>query len=124
MPNITSSQIRAARALLRWRAEDLANKAKLGVATIRRAETREDGHGMTEANEAAVVLAFQNAGIVFIDANSDSYRDGYNVGYDDGKKGADYDPSSRTGDLRGEGVGVRLREAPRPNNIPILPGLE
>jgi hypothetical protein len=118
MPNITSSQIRAARALLRWRAEDLANKAKLGVATIRRAETREEGHGMTEANEAAVILAFQNAGIVFIEANSDSYREGYDVGYDDGRKRADYDPSSRTGDVRGEG------EAPRPVNIPILPGLE
>jgi hypothetical protein len=31
---LTSDQIRAARALLRWRAEDLARASSVGVATI------------------------------------------------------------------------------------------
>jgi len=35
---LTSGQIRAARAFLRWRAEDLARESAVGVATIRRAE--------------------------------------------------------------------------------------
>jgi transcriptional regulator with XRE-family HTH domain len=35
---ITSDQIRAARALLKWSAEDLANKAGVGIATVRRFE--------------------------------------------------------------------------------------
>jgi transcriptional regulator with XRE-family HTH domain len=35
---ITSDQIRAARALLKWSAEDLANEAKVGIATVRRFE--------------------------------------------------------------------------------------
>ncbi len=35
---ITSDQIRAARALLRWSAEDLANEAGVGIATVRRFE--------------------------------------------------------------------------------------
>ena len=35
---ITSDQIRAARALLKWSAEDLAKEAGVGIATIRRFE--------------------------------------------------------------------------------------
>jgi transcriptional regulator with XRE-family HTH domain len=35
---ITSDQIRAARALLKWSAEDLANVAGVGIATVRRFE--------------------------------------------------------------------------------------
>ena len=35
---ITSDQIRAARALLKWSAEDLAKKAGVGIATVRRFE--------------------------------------------------------------------------------------
>src|SRR5262249_25078701 len=38
---LSSAQIRAARALLRWSAEDLAREAALGVNTIRRAELAE-----------------------------------------------------------------------------------
>ena len=35
---ITSDQIRAARALLKWSAKDLANEARVGIATVRRFE--------------------------------------------------------------------------------------
>ena len=35
---ITSDQIRAARALLKWSAEDLAKEAGVGIATVRRFE--------------------------------------------------------------------------------------
>ena len=35
---LTSAQIRAARGLLRWSAQDLAEASALGVNTIRRAE--------------------------------------------------------------------------------------
>ena len=35
---ITSDQIRAARALLQWSAEDLAKEAGVGIATVRRFE--------------------------------------------------------------------------------------
>ena len=36
---LTSAQIRAARALIRWTAEDLARHSTVGVTTIRRAES-------------------------------------------------------------------------------------
>ena len=47
---ITGAQLRAARALLRWSADDLAEKSMIGVATIRRAEGREGPLGVTAAN--------------------------------------------------------------------------
>jgi hypothetical protein len=66
---LTSGQIRAARALLRWRAEDLAQASAIGVATIRRAELSGDETTMTAANDLAVRRALEAAGIEFIDEN-------------------------------------------------------
>jgi hypothetical protein len=67
--SLRSSQIRAARALLRWRAQDLARESAVGVATIRRAELAEDETSMTTANDAAVRQALETAGVEFIDEN-------------------------------------------------------
>jgi len=66
---ITSDQIRAGRALIRWSAADLAREAKLGLATIRRAEVAEGATSMTVANELAVRRALEVAGVEFIDEN-------------------------------------------------------
>jgi hypothetical protein len=66
---LTSGQIRAARAFLRWRAEDLASESAVGVATIRRAELAEDQTSMTAANDMAVRRALEAAGVEFIDEN-------------------------------------------------------
>ena len=61
--------MRAARALLRWSALDLAKASKVGVATIRRAEVVEGEVPVTRANEAAIRRALETAGIDFIDDN-------------------------------------------------------
>ncbi len=66
---LTSAQIRAARALIRWSAEELARKTALSVATIRRAELTEDQTSMTAANDSAVRRALEAAGVEFIDGN-------------------------------------------------------
>jgi len=66
---LTSAQIRAARALLRWSAEDLARQSSIGVTTIRRAELTEDQTSMTTANDLAVRHALEGAGVEFIDEN-------------------------------------------------------
>jgi hypothetical protein len=66
---LTSAQIRAARSLIRWRAEDLARHSAVGVATIRRAELAEDETSMTMANDLAVRRALESAGVEFIDEN-------------------------------------------------------
>jgi hypothetical protein len=66
---LTSPQIRAARGLLRWSAEDLAREAALGLATIRRAEGAKNETSMTIANDLAVRRALETAGVEFIDEN-------------------------------------------------------
>jgi hypothetical protein len=68
-PPLTSGQIRAARSLLRWTADDLAAASALSVATIRRAELKEIETALTTANDLAIRRAFEAAGIEFIDEN-------------------------------------------------------
>ncbi|MDQ0447818.1 transcriptional regulator [Methylobacterium aerolatum] len=63
---LTGAQIRAARALNRWSAEDLAKAAKLGTATIKRAEAQDGPVTSTQANVAAIIRAFRDIGIDFI----------------------------------------------------------
>jgi transcriptional regulator with XRE-family HTH domain len=61
------AQLRAARALLGWRQEDVARAAKISVATIRRIESQE---GLLTGYVSTVVkiqTAFEQAGIEFID---------------------------------------------------------
>jgi proteasome assembly chaperone (PAC2) family protein len=70
MPNpLTSAQLRAARALVRWSAEDLARHSAIGVTTIRRAELTENETSLTAANNQALRRALESAGVEFIDAN-------------------------------------------------------
>jgi hypothetical protein len=66
---LTSAQIRAARALVRWRAQDLARESSVGVATIRRAELVDSETSMTTANDLALRRALESAGVEFIDEN-------------------------------------------------------
>jgi ribosome-binding protein aMBF1 (putative translation factor) len=66
---LSSAQIRAARALLRWSAADLAREAALGANTIRRAEVAEKETSLTAANELAIRRALETGGVEFIDEN-------------------------------------------------------
>jgi hypothetical protein len=66
---ISSAQMRAARALLRWTALDLAAASKVGVATIRRVEVVDGEIPVTAANESAIRRALESAGIEFIEEN-------------------------------------------------------
>jgi transcriptional regulator with XRE-family HTH domain len=66
---LTSAQLRAARALLRWSAEDLARASAVSVTTIRRAELAENETSMTVPNDLAARRALEAAGVEFIDEN-------------------------------------------------------
>ena len=66
---LTSAQIRAARALIRWTAEDLARQSASALRTIRRAELADGETSMTAANDLAVRRALEAAGVEFIDEN-------------------------------------------------------
>jgi hypothetical protein len=71
---ISSAQLRAARALLRWSALDLANASKVGVATIRRAEVAEGEIPITLANDAALRQALEAAGVEFTNGERPGVR--------------------------------------------------
>jgi len=66
---LTSAQMRAGRALIRWSAEDLARVSAVSVTTIRRAELTEEETSMTTANDLAIRRALEVGGIEFIDEN-------------------------------------------------------
>ncbi len=63
---ISTGQVRAARALLRWTAEDLANAAEVGVATIRRMEVLDGVPAGNVKTLIAIQQALEDAGIEFI----------------------------------------------------------
>lgn len=68
-PPLQGAQIRAARALLRWSAEELAQVSALGANTVRRAEVTEGTTSLTAANDRAIRRALEDAGVEFIDEN-------------------------------------------------------
>ena len=63
---ITSDQIRAARALLKWTGKDLAQKSGVGFSTLMRLETSEGVPASHAKTIEAIRLTFENAGIEFI----------------------------------------------------------
>ena len=66
---ITSEQVRAARALLRWEPQDLADAAKLPASTVARLEAT-PGPLAAEPNLIETLrAAFEAGGVVFIDDN-------------------------------------------------------
>ncbi len=70
------AQCRAARALLAWTAQDLADRAEIGVATIRRYET---GSTIAASSLDAIEHALTKAGVTFITAGSASATGGEGV---------------------------------------------
>ncbi len=63
---ISSAQLRAGRALLRWSASDLSRESGVGTATIQRMEVME---GIPKGNVKTLVSlkeALETAGVVFV----------------------------------------------------------
>jgi len=69
---ISSAQIRAARALLRWSALDLAEKSKVGVATIRRIELADGVPSSNVRTLNALLKALELAGVEFVGTPEDA----------------------------------------------------
>jgi transcriptional regulator with XRE-family HTH domain len=64
---VTPAQCRAARGLLDWSQQDLADKARIGVVTVRQLEA--GIHEPRRATLDVVRRCFEAAGIEFIDEN-------------------------------------------------------
>ncbi len=68
---ITSEQIRAARALLRWSAQDLADKSGIGFRTVQRFESESGIPASRTSNLIAIRRVLEEAGVIFIDQNEE-----------------------------------------------------
>jgi hypothetical protein len=75
---ISTGQVRAARAMLRWRAQDLADASGVGVATIRRMEVLDGVPSGQIRSLAAIQSALEAAGVEFIGTADD--RPGVRLG--------------------------------------------
>src|SRR3954468_11483484 len=64
---ITGSQLRAARALLRWNQDDLACNSRVASVTIVGAEVEDGPISVTAADARALRTALEKAGVAFID---------------------------------------------------------
>ncbi|WP_082898221.1 helix-turn-helix domain-containing protein [Sphingomonas sanguinis] len=62
---ITARQSRAARALLNWTQETLADKARISLTALKRLES-ENGYEVYESTRDQVRRTFEAAGIVFL----------------------------------------------------------
>ncbi len=69
---ITSGQIRAARALLKWSATDLSQKSQVGTATIQRMEVMEGVPSGNVRTLSAIQVALEKAGVEFIGSPEDA----------------------------------------------------
>ena len=68
---ITSVQIRAARAMIRWSAADLASAAGIGSATIKRMEVMEGVPSGNVKTLLALKAALEAAGVEFVGTPED-----------------------------------------------------
>ena len=66
---LTKEQSLAARALLRWRQKDVANRTDIGERSIRRFET---GRPVDKKSLRLMRKIYEEAGIVFVDPTHDS----------------------------------------------------
>ncbi len=64
---IEPGQIRAARALLGWRQEDLSKAAGIGIATVRRIESADSSATSYVSTLSRIQESLEAAGILFID---------------------------------------------------------
>lgn len=76
---ITGDQMRAARALLRWSAKDLAEKSGVSLPTIQRMEAASGTPSALAPNLEAVRRAIEAAGVVLIPAGEASPGGGAGV---------------------------------------------
>lgn len=69
--SISSEQIRAARALLRWEQKDLAAASKVSLPSIKRLEGQPGTLAAQPRTVDALVGALEDAGIVFVAENGE-----------------------------------------------------
>ncbi len=70
---LTSEQVRAARALLRWEQKELADACSVSLPSIKRLETQRGELAAQPRTVDAIRNALEAAGVIFIDQNGNGY---------------------------------------------------
>ncbi|KAB2747875.1 helix-turn-helix domain-containing protein [Brucella anthropi] len=70
---LTSEQVRAARALLRWEQKELADACGVSLPSIKRLETQRGELAAQPRTVDAIRNALEAAGVIFIDQNGNGY---------------------------------------------------
>lgn len=68
---LTSEQVRAARALLRWEQKDLAEASRVSLPSIQRLETKPGPLAAQARTIDAIRTALESAGVIFISKNGE-----------------------------------------------------
>lgn len=76
---LSSEQVRAARALLRWEQKELADASGVSLPSIKRLETQHGELAAQPRTVSAIRRAFETAGITFIDDHANSAGGGPGV---------------------------------------------
>ena len=66
IPKVSIRQLKAARALLRWSQEDLAEAARVSIATMKRLEADDGDLGGRPETGGRLIAALESAGIEFL----------------------------------------------------------
>ena len=69
MKTITSEQVRAARALIRWEQKDLAEASGVSIPSIKRLEGQPGALAAQPRTIEAIRKALEAAGVMFVDSN-------------------------------------------------------
>lgn len=69
IPKVSIEQVKAARALLRWSQNDLAEKSGVSIPTVKRLEAATGEMGGRATTTAAIRAALEAAGVEFIAEN-------------------------------------------------------
>ena len=71
IPKVSTEQVKAARALLRWGQSDLARTSSVSLPTIKRLEAGSGIMGGRADTVAAIRAALEKAGVIFLDPNGE-----------------------------------------------------
>lgn len=66
MTTLTGLHLRASRALLRWKVQDLAKKSRVSIEAIKRAELLDGAVNMPATEQEAIVRVLQMAGVSLV----------------------------------------------------------
>lgn len=68
---VSIRQVKAARALLGWSQDDLAERSGISIPTIKRLEAADGELGGRQDTAGRIVDAIQEAGVIFIETNGE-----------------------------------------------------